>query len=121
MSKLFAFIAGPYRAETKEGVELNIQSAKKTAELAILKGYFPLCPHLSTDRMDRIIPKLNDDYWLEMTMEMMKRCDLVILSQGYSYSDGTLAEIEEAKRLKKPIFAIDKAPDSNKLLEQLNK
>jgi len=106
------YVAGPYRAPTREGVELNIQAAKSVAARAAQKGYAVLCPHMNTAHMDLIVPVMTDAYWLTATKELMRRCDLVVLVPGYSESEGTRAEIEEAKRLGMDIFCcVDKLPD----------
>lgn len=107
------YVAGPYRAPTKEGVDLNISAAKHVAALACRKGYAPLCPHMNTAHMDHIVPDLGDEFWLAITMEMMRKCAAVVLVPGWSRSSGTLAEIEEAKRLGIPVFeSVDTMPDA---------
>lgn len=102
-----AYIAGPYRAPTQEGIELNIASAKKIASLVAQMGYAPLCPHMALGGMDKILPALGDDFWLAASMEMMRRCDLVVLCHGASGSAGTQAEIDEAKRLGIAVYPLD--------------
>lgn len=105
------YVAGPYRASTSLGVELNIKAAQAVGLQACYKGWTPLIPHANTAFFDVIEPKLGDDFWLTATMELLRRCDAVVLCPGYSRSAGTLGEIEEAKRLGLPIYStIDALP-----------
>ena len=105
------YVAGPYRAPTPQGVELNIKAAQAVGLQACYKGWTPLIPHANFAHFDAIAPQLDDDFWLTATMELLRRCDAVVLCPGYSRSDGTLGEIEEAKRLGLPIYStVDALP-----------
>ncbi len=61
-------------------------------------------PHSNTGNMDFSLPDLGDQYWLDATMELLRRCDAVVLAPGWQYSEGTKLEIAEAERLKIPVF-----------------
>ena len=98
------YIAGPYRAKTREGVALNIESARATAVEVARRGWFPAIPHTMTGGLELVLPELDDAYWLEGTMELMRRCDAVVLCPGWERSRGTAAEIAEAERLGIPIY-----------------
>ncbi len=49
---------------------------------------------------------ISAQYWIEGTLEIMRRCDvvLVVLGKHTEKSEGTQGEIAEAKRLGLPIF-----------------
>lgn len=100
------YIAGPYRAATAEGVRLNIATARKVGTLAALKGWSPLIPHSNTGELDGVLP-LDDDWWLAATLELMCRCDAVLLCPGWQLSEGTLAEIATAERMGLPVYYTD--------------
>lgn len=105
------YVAGPYRAKTREGVELNIQSARKVGSLACQKGWAALIPHTATGGLDLVLPDAGDEFWLAATMQMLRQCEAVVLCPGWSFSAGTLEEIEEAKRLGLPVFkSVDELP-----------
>ncbi len=82
--------------------------AEQTAARLMEAGYHVLVPHSLDYRLDRYLSEPKpDQYWLDFTMELMRRCDGVIYMDGYSV--GTGAELLEAKELGLPIMHIDKA------------
>lgn len=94
------YVAGPYRAETREGVAQNVAAARHVGRLCVQKGWFPVLPTVNTAHFDHDFPGLADDqYWLDGTMELMRRCDAVVLVDGWQYSSGAKAEIEEARKM----------------------
>lgn len=98
------YVAGPYRGPTREAIELNIASARKVGLLvAQIGGLMPVIPHANTAGFDFLDPSIGDEFWLEGTLEMMRRCDAVVLCPGWEKSSGTLAEIAEANRLGLPV------------------
>lgn len=110
------YIAGPYRPiEPVDGangytVMDNILYAKNTALSLItragLGGFFPLTPHLNTAQFEVDVPFVNDEYWLKGTLDMMKRCDavLVVDHPALGRSSGTRFEVETAMALGIPVF-----------------
>lgn len=62
-----------------------------------------ICPHLNTANFDGIVP---DQNFLDGTMEMMRRCDLVVLLPGWGDSSGSIKEKSEADRLGTPTYGI---------------
>lgn len=101
-----AYVAGSYRAASRAGVELNIQVARRVGLLAALKGWSPIIPHANTGHLDELC-SLSETFWLDATMELMRRCDAVVLCPGWQHSSGTLAEIAEAQRLGITVFYTD--------------
>ena len=55
------YIAGPYRAKSRAGVELNIQSARAMGLQTVRKGWSPLIPHANTGGLDAAAPEIPDD------------------------------------------------------------
>lgn len=99
------YVAGAYRAETPWGVERNIFAAQDLAAQMVEKlhklGAYPLVPHANTAHFDDLAP---DDYYLEGTLELMRRCDALLMVKGWEKSSGARGEVEEAKKLGIPIF-----------------
>jgi len=95
------FIAGPFRAENAWDVECNIRRAEEVAFAVANLGAMPVCPHTNTRYFNGT---LTDQFWIDGTREMMRRCDAVMLVSGWSKSSGTLGEIAEAARRDMPVF-----------------
>lgn len=66
-------------------------------------GAYPVIPHSNTAHMDGAA---SDQLWLSGTMELMRRCDGAIFISGWEQSKGSMAEMEEAKRLELPILDV---------------
>jgi hypothetical protein len=60
-----------------------------------------VCPHANSEGFEGECP---DSVWLEGDLELMRRCDAVILVDGWQKSQGTLAEIDLAHAIGLPIF-----------------
>lgn len=95
------YIAGPYRAANAWEVEQNIRKVEDLAFKVAEEGHSYICPHTNSRYFDGTI---TDKYWLEMTLELMRRCDAVLVAAGWQNSSGTMGEIAEAKCLELPVF-----------------
>ena len=95
------YVAGPYRASTPWGVEQNIRRAEEAAVLVHRAGMFAVCPHANSRHMEGVA---DDAHFLAGTMEMLRRCDAVLLIDGWKDSIGSCAEEVEAAHLGLPIF-----------------
>jgi len=98
------YIAGPYRAPTTWGIAENIHAARMAGAMVAQLGAYPVIPHSNTAHMDGIA---SDDLWLSGTLELMRRCDGVILIPGWKRSTGSKNEHAEAIRLGLPVFEWD--------------
>ncbi|EMQ4336880.1 hypothetical protein WG681_004781 [Salmonella enterica subsp. enterica serovar Newport] len=109
------YLAGPYRpyiigSGRTVPTTVNILKAEETAVSVVDQLYahkmFPVTPHLNTANFEyKTEGEIPDEYWLECTMELMRRCDAVLLiGDDAMRRSGTRAEVEEAKRLNIPVF-----------------
>lgn len=115
------YVAGPYRAATRAAIAQNIAAARQVGLAAARLGWYPAIPHSNTSHMDHYAPELGDDYWLRGTMELMERCDAVVLVAGWENSQGTLGEITRADELHIPVFrSLDKLPSSKEFVAYLH-
>lgn len=96
-NKQIAFICGPYRSSNGKTVLENIRYAERYAIKYWLKNYVVICPHLNTAFFDGILP---DNVWLDGTLKILKRCDILVAIPGWENSDGSKREIECAKQNK---------------------
>jgi hypothetical protein len=95
------YIAGPYRNPTISGVNRNIHTARIAAEHLAAHDIFFLCPHLNSGLMDGIN---TDEYFLAMGLELLSRCDYMLLIGDWRNSDGSCMEKELARKLEIPVF-----------------
>lgn len=98
------YVAGKYRGQNAWAVELNIRAAAEVAARVWAAGLVALCPHTNAAHMEGAA---TDEHFLAGTLELMRRCDAVILVPGWSTSEGTKAEIAEAMRLGLPVFGME--------------
>lgn len=112
------YVAGPYRAATRDDIARNIDAARVVGISAAALGWFPVIPHANTAHMELDLPGLGDEFWLAGTLEMMERCDAVVLVPGWQNSAGTRGEIIRAEELGIPIFhTLDALPSASVFLD----
>lgn len=95
------YIAGPYRGKDNWAIEQNIRRAEELALVVWKLGMVALCPHMNTRHFQGVLP---DEVWLDGDLELIRRCDAVLLVSGWKASHGTLAEIAYAKEQGIPVF-----------------
>ena len=95
------YIAGTYRGPNAWTVEQNIRAAEEVAARVWAMGLVALCPHANSRHMEGVA---SDEHFLAGTLELMRRCDAVVLVPNWRDSVGARAEVEEAERLGIPVF-----------------
>lgn len=96
------YIAGPYRGPNAWAIEQNIRRAEDAAVLVWKAGMAALCPHANARHM--LEGNVTDEHALAGTLEMMQRCDAVLLVDDWKRSDGSRKEVREAMRLGLPVL-----------------
>jgi hypothetical protein len=94
------FIAGPFRATTTWRIEEHVRQAERMALQVWQAGFAAICPHTNSRFFQGEAP---DSIWLVGYREILRRCDAVLLIPGWVSSEGAVAEMQEARRLKLPI------------------
>lgn len=97
-----AYIAGPYRGQTINDYYENIQKARAVGVEYAKKGYYPVIPHTNSAFMDGV---QSDEFWLEGTLSLLDRCDVVVMVPGWEKSQGATKEYERAKELGKQVIS----------------
>jgi hypothetical protein len=94
MRDILVYIAGPYShgGGTREE---NVAIARKVALEYWKRGYAVICPHLNTHDFD---PDLSYDEILEGDLEMVKRCDKIVMLPDWINSKGARREHDEARK-----------------------
>lgn len=92
------YIAGKYTDARGEWYQhLNIELAKRVARHFWKKGdYAVICPHANSAFMGDSSPS-NWEMWLEGDLEMIKRCDMIVMLPNYKDSAGALKELAFAQ------------------------
>jgi len=101
MTIKLVYIAGPYRAKTSWQIEENIFNARIYGAAVAALGFMPVVPHANTANYDDI---QDDKFWINGTMEILRRCDAVLMIPGFERSSGSKGEEKEALALGKPVF-----------------
>lgn len=89
-----AYVAGPYRGKTIRDVVENIREAEAAAVELWKRGYAVICPHKNTALLDGIA---TDEVFLQGDLEILKRCDLLVLLPRWQESAGAVAEHDYAR------------------------
>ncbi|HUU93152.1 MAG TPA: DUF1937 family protein [Phycisphaerae bacterium] len=95
------YVAGPYRACCEHEVYLNIHEAGELARKVWLLGAVAICPHKNTAFYGG---NVDDRVWLDGDLEMIRRCDAMLMMPGWERSTGAKAERELAESLGQPVF-----------------
>jgi len=95
------YVAGRFRGENAWEVAENVRAAERVGFEVAEAGYVPLIPHANTAHFDGT---LTDDFWIEATAELLRRCDALVLVPGWQSSTGAKGEIELAHELGIPVF-----------------
>jgi hypothetical protein len=99
------YIAGKFRGPNAWEVEKNIRKAEELAFAVAEAGAMPLCPHTNTRYFDGT---LHAEFWLDGTLELLRRCDAVVFTADWRESAGARGEWDEARRLGLPrLYSIE--------------
>lgn len=95
------YICGPFRAASHWGIVQNVRKAEALALKVWQAGMVALTPHLNTANFQGAAP---DGVWLAGDLELLRRCDAVLLVEGWPNSEGAKVEVDYARDRNIPIF-----------------
>lgn len=101
MKLKLVYVAGPFRAPDQWQQFQNIRRAETLAFEVWKLGAVAICPHLNTAHFQDALP---DKVWLDGDLEIVRRCDAVIMVEGWENSKGARKEKELAHKLDLPVF-----------------
>lgn len=95
------YVAGPFTAPTAWEIEQNVRKAEEVAFFVQGLGAMPVTPHANS----RFFFGTNTPrFWYEGTMELLKRCDGIIMGQRWKSSKGSVEEYNYAQSVSMPTF-----------------
>lgn len=95
------FVSGPFRGPSAWAVAENVRKAERVALDVWRAGAACICPHTNTAHFDGAAP---DAVWLEGDLEILRRCDFVVMGEGWEGSMGARAERLAAFAANIPVF-----------------
>ena len=98
---LVVYVAGPFRGDSYWDQENNVRRAEELSLEVWRSGCAALCPHANTRFFQGAAP---DHVWLEGDLELLRRCDAIIMVSGWGNSIGASIEHDEAVSIGLPIF-----------------
>ena len=97
MTKQTVYIAAPY---TLGDVAVNVRRAIQAADELVEAGFIPYVPHLT--HFWHIFSPKPWNFWLELDLQFMLKCDCVLRLNGES--KGADKEMEIAKKALIPVY-----------------
>lgn len=85
------YIAAPFRAKTAWEIEQNVRRAEAVGLEVAKLGAMPLIPHTNTRFFHGL---LTDEFWLQGTLALMYKSDVVLFCDGWKESKGCRGEHE---------------------------
>lgn len=95
------YVAGPFRGPSAWDIECNIRRAEALSLEVWRLGHAAMCPHTNTRFFQNAAP---DEVWLQGDLELLRRCDAVILTPDWKRSSGATAEVQYANEQNIPVF-----------------
>ena len=102
------YIAGPFTASNAWEIEQNVRRAEAVALSVWRAGAVALCPHAMCRHYEGTLPH---ETWIAGDLELLYRCDAVVLADGWRTSHGAKKEALAAARRAMEIFCAN--PDGS--------
>jgi hypothetical protein len=96
---MIAYVAGPYREGHGRTVHANIDGAALVAMDLWKIGCTAICPHLNTAHFDGPV-----EQYLAGDLEILSKCDAIVMAPFWRESDGACAELRYARKLGLPAY-----------------
>ncbi len=90
-------MAGPYRANSWNGVWDNVMHSRAEARKLWMQGWAVICPHANSIFMDGAEGE-TDGVFLKGDIEILKRCDAIYMLKGFRSSVGAVEEYNAAQK-----------------------
>jgi hypothetical protein len=101
---MVVYVAGKFRGPDHWAIAENIRAAERVALEVWRLGFACICPHTNTAHFQGAAP---DAVWLEGDLEMLRRCDAVVVVPGWEESEGARSEVALARSRGMPVLTLD--------------
>lgn len=108
---MIIYLATPIRPKNGKTVEENVRNAKSLALELWKKGYTVICPAANSDLPISLAEKeLEAERWLNGDIEILQRCDAMVVAPDWEKSDGVKGEITVAGMYGVPVYFYPELP-----------
>ncbi len=97
------YVAGKFRGPTAWDIAENVRIAERVGLEVARAGAMPLIPHANTALFHG---QGTEQFWIEGTLELLRRCDAVLCCHNWKDSVGARGEVELARNLGLPVFEL---------------
>jgi hypothetical protein len=111
------YVAGKFAGANGWEVTKNVRHAEEVGYEVAKLGAMPLIPHANTASFHGT---LQDSFWYAGTLELLRRCDFIVMVPGWQKSNGAKAEWEEALTLSMPMFEAHRVPSGSWVINSVN-
>jgi hypothetical protein len=103
------YVAGPYRGKDRTEVAGNIYRARMVGIKLWEMGHAAIVPHLNTSHFEEDC-KAGDERYLSGDLEILARCDAIVMTPDWERSSGARNEHAFAIARKIPVFVYPEIP-----------
>ena len=105
------YVAGPYTADTPEGIAANVAAAAAVGQELLRRGWAVICPHSMTHNWD-IGTGLGYQVFIDQDLALLEKCDAICMVGDWLKSRGSVGEYQRAAELGLDIFTdIEQVPE----------
>src|SRR3990167_5863387 len=105
---MLVYVSGKYTGD----IDANIEAARRIAIQLLECGHAVICPHLNTQHFELDCKATYDDY-IRGDLEMVARCDAMVMVPDWQNSNGAKIERDYAERLGIPVYEFPNVPDKH--------
>ena len=100
------YVAGKHTADTHSGIGDNIRKAETLSIKLFNKNWSVFTPHKNTAHYEiyDAVSHLDFDFWMKVDIEVLSRCDAIIMLKNWQNSRGSKVEHEYAQKHNIRIF-----------------
>lgn len=117
------YIAGKFAGKDIVEHTANVEHAASYRARVAALGAYPVCPHTNTRDLGGDTGKCDDpklqEFWYQGSLELLRRCDVLLLIPGWEESVGARREEQAARSWGIPVVEVYRDGDLSRLVEEL--